>query len=188
MFDRMSVPTLIICGGTDDWNQPKRTLLEATLDPWLPGRRSALARGRLGACIAGPRTGKGQAVEHVRPLGAGRASDLRVPRPNFGSRQAVWRCRSILSSRAGLLAGPFSNRGHHHRLTSGSRTRSSTGPIAGARWRSLGTLSVHVLRGPYGGGVLTRFLTGIVTSCAAVVGVPGFATADPAPAPGPRRS
>jgi hypothetical protein len=38
---------------------------------------------------------------------------------------------------------------------------------------------------PYGEVVLTRILIGIVTACAAVVGVPGFAAADPEPAPGP---
>ena len=80
MFDNITVPTLIIRGGENDWDHPKRTSLEVSclikgsqlIDP-------AVARGRLGACRRRPRLGKGEAIQHVRHVGAGRTRDPEVP-------------------------------------------------------------------------------------------------------------
>ena len=81
-FDRITVPTLIIRGGEDDWNHPKRTSLEVgLLDPGVRSHRPTLARGCVGTRFAGQGAGKGEAVQHVRHVGAGGAGDSRVPRP-----------------------------------------------------------------------------------------------------------
>src|ERR1700732_1008668 len=69
MFDRIKVPTLIIRGGENDMDHPKRTSLQAT----------ALARGRLGTRLRRPRGGPGAALQHVRHLGAGRTRDPQIP-------------------------------------------------------------------------------------------------------------
>ena len=50
MFDNITVPTLIIRGGENDWDHPKRTSLEVQLpDQGLQADRPAVAGGRLGA-------------------------------------------------------------------------------------------------------------------------------------------
>ena len=48
-------------------------------DQGLPADRPAVAGGRLGACGRRPRLGKGEAIQHVRHVGAGRARDPEVP-------------------------------------------------------------------------------------------------------------
>ena len=80
MFDEIKVPTLIIRGGENDWDHPKRTSLEVSclikgsklIDP--PWPEDAWERAGEES-----RTGKGQALQHVRHLGAGRACDPEVP-------------------------------------------------------------------------------------------------------------
>ncbi len=50
MFDDIKVPTLIIRGGENDWDHPKRTSLEVScLIKGSEADRSAVAGGRLGA-------------------------------------------------------------------------------------------------------------------------------------------
>ena len=71
MFDKIKVPTLIIRGGENDWDHPKRTSLEVSclikgstlIDP--PWPEDAWERASEEA-----RAGQGQAVQHVRHLGA----------------------------------------------------------------------------------------------------------------------
>ncbi len=80
MFDNIKVPTLIIRGGENDWDHPKRTSLEVSclikgsklIDPPWPED----AWERAGEERA---SGKGEDVQHVRHVGAGRARDPEVP-------------------------------------------------------------------------------------------------------------
>jgi hypothetical protein len=81
MFDRIIVPTLIIRGGEDDWNHPKRTSIEVNcLVKGIGADRSTLAGGRVGTRSAGASTG--QAVQHVRHVGTGHPVDRRLSRPH----------------------------------------------------------------------------------------------------------
>ena len=80
MFDNINVPTLIIRGGENDWDHPKRTSLEVSclikgsklIDPPWPEDAWERAAG-------GPCAGQGEALQHVRHLGAGSARDSRFP-------------------------------------------------------------------------------------------------------------
>ena len=80
MFDNITVPTLIIRGGENDWDHPKRTSLEVSclikgsklIDPPWPED----AWERAGEKFARQRR---EALQHVRHLGAGRARDPGIP-------------------------------------------------------------------------------------------------------------
>ena len=82
MFDRIRVPTLIIRGGENDWDHPKRTSLEVSclikgsklIDPPWPEDAWEHAVRR-------PRRRQGQALQHVRHLGAGSARDPGLSQP-----------------------------------------------------------------------------------------------------------
>ena len=90
MFDNIKVPTLIIRGGQNDWDHPKRTSLEVSclikgselIDP--PWPEDAWETSVRGACA-----GQGQALQHVRHLGAGRTSDPRLSGPLMSRGQIV---------------------------------------------------------------------------------------------------
>ena len=80
MFDNITVPTLIIRGGENDWDHPKRTSLEVSclikgsnlIEP--PWPEDAWERA-----AADSAAGKVEGVPHVRHLGAGRARNPEVP-------------------------------------------------------------------------------------------------------------
>ena len=80
MFDDITVPTLIIRGGENDRDHPKRTSLEVSclikgsklIDPPWPEDAWERASEERAA-------GKVQALQHVRHVGAGRAPDPGVP-------------------------------------------------------------------------------------------------------------
>ena len=80
MFDNIKVPTLIIRGGENDLDHPKRTSLEVSClikgaklidPPWPEDAWERASRSRA--------PGKGEALQHVRHLGAGRARDPEIP-------------------------------------------------------------------------------------------------------------
>ncbi len=80
MFDNITVPTLIIRGGENDWDHPKRTSLEVSclikgaklIDPPWPEDAWERAGEKFAASA-------GKEVLHVRHVGAGRARDPEVP-------------------------------------------------------------------------------------------------------------
>ena len=80
MFDRIKVPTLIIRGGENDMDHPKRTSLEVSClikgsklidPPWPEDAWERASEDRA--------AGKVQALQHVRHLGAGGTRDPRIP-------------------------------------------------------------------------------------------------------------
>ena len=75
MFDDIKVPTLIIRGGENDWDHPKRTSLEVSClikgsklidPPWPEDAWERASEDRA--------AGKGEALQHVRHVGAGGAA------------------------------------------------------------------------------------------------------------------
>ena len=74
MFDNITVPTLIIRGGENDWDHPKRTSLEVScLIKGSEADRSAVAGGRVGARGREVRRQWRKEVLPLRHVGAGGA-------------------------------------------------------------------------------------------------------------------
>ena len=99
MFDNIKVPTLIIRGGENDWDHPKRTSLEVSclikgsklIDPPWPEDAWERAGEEL-------RARQGQALQHVRHVGAGRARDPEVPGAELNGHAHVTTCGCALRS------------------------------------------------------------------------------------------
>ena len=77
-FATIKCPALVIRGGEQDFDHPKRTRRGARVDQGFSDHRTAVARGRLGA--RGGRPNEAGIGEPVRSLGAGGARTARLHR------------------------------------------------------------------------------------------------------------